>query len=77
MKVVKITALDKFTHGRMNMVSGDTEKLEESEAKDLEKAGLVRITHEPEAKMAEPAKNKMEDAPSNKSDKTVSSKSIK
>ncbi len=72
MKVSKIKAHDKFSHGRLNMNAGDTDKIESGEAEELRKAGLVEIVGDEEEdliggdKMAEPAKNKMEKPASNK-----------
>lgn len=77
MKVSKIKALDKFSHGRLHMVAGDTDKIESDEARELEKAGLVEIVGEDEgedllgegAKMEPITQNKMEKAPANKAGK--------
>jgi hypothetical protein len=73
MKVSKIKARDKFSHGKLNMNVGDTDKIEADEAEELRKAGLVDIVGEEEdllgghdEKMAEPVKNKMEKPVSNK-----------
>lgn len=41
MELLKITALDTFTHGRLNMRPGDSCNIEAGEARDLERIGLV------------------------------------
>jgi len=75
MATLEITALDTFTHGRLYMVRGDMETIEASEARDLEKAGLVSIGKPPKtATDSAPADSqddllggeKMDDAPKNK-----------
>lgn len=76
MAALEITALDTFTHGRLHMVRGDKETIEASEARDLEKAGLVSTTKAPKtATDSKPVDDdlddlvggeKMEDAPQNK-----------
>lgn len=80
MATLEITARDTFVHGRLHMARGDTDTIEATEARDLEKVGLVSITKATSAeddlddlvggKKAEVApKNKMAPAPSNKGKK--------
>lgn len=79
MKTLPITALQRFSHGRLNMDEGQTDKIEAGEARELEKAGLVAISDTEPAedddllgegeKMAPITSNKMIPAPRNKTTK--------
>ena len=62
MATLEITARDTFSHGRLHMVRGDKETIEASEARDLEKAGLVSIPKAPKtATDSKPADDDLED----------------
>ena len=77
MKVLKIKAKDRLSHGRLMMDQDQVETIEADEARELEKAGLVTIEGgEEEAddllgetKMAPITANKMEKPASNKQHK--------
>ncbi len=76
MEIVKVKALDAFSHGRLRMEREQTANINSYDAADLEKAKLVEIVgnpDEPEAvddlvggKMEPVTSNKMDKAPSNK-----------
>lgn len=62
MATLEITARDTFAHGRLHMVRGDKETIEASEARDLEKAGLVSTGKAPKtATDSQPADDDLED----------------
>ncbi len=44
--LVKVTALDSFAHNRWHPARGDTEMLDQHEAKELEAKGLVAVEHD-------------------------------
>ncbi|NHZ38337.1 hypothetical protein [Massilia rubra] len=54
MAVTKIKALDQFSHGRLSMAAGDTDMIELVEARELAKAGLVKIDDDTPALVPEP-----------------------
>ncbi len=76
MEIVKVKALDSFSHGRLRMEREQTANINSLDAEDLVKVGLVEIVgapDEPEAvddlvggKMEPVTQNKMDQAPSNK-----------
>lgn len=78
MAYVKVKALDTFSHGRLNAVGGKTYTMNQGDADDLKKAGLVEIEGEAAddelddlvGGKAEPVTtNKMEAKPANKAEK--------
>lgn len=79
MAYVKVKALDAFNHGRLNAVGGKTYTMNQGDADDLKKAGLVEIEGDAAeddvddlvggAKMEPITSNKMEAKPANKADK--------
>ena len=74
MQVAKIKALDKFSHGRLHMNAGDTDKIEADEARELEKAGLVEIVGEENVDDLLGESAKMEPITGNKMEKAVPNK---
>lgn len=75
MATLEITARDTFSHGRLRMERGDKATVEESEARDLAKAGLVTTEETaPQTGVTDSEGDlddlvggeKMEDAPKNK-----------
>jgi len=84
--LLKVTALDSFMHGRLEMVKGQTETIEAGEARELEKIGLVK-TAKVKTTDAEPVPEgvddlleddtKMDDAPKNKMDDAPANKNTK
>lgn len=52
---VDVVFLSDFCHGGLNAVQGKSQLLEKGVAEDLERAGLLRITMSPVAKIAGPA----------------------
>lgn len=75
MAKVKVKALDSFSHGRLNAVGGVSYTINQGDADDLKKAGLVEIEGEAAEEevddlvggKAEPVtSNKMEAKPANK-----------
>lgn len=75
MEIVKIKALDSFSHGRLRMVLDEMANIRRDDAEDLEKAGLITIEGGADSdavddlvngKMEPITQNKMDKAPSNK-----------
>lgn len=75
MQIVKVKALDAFSHGRLHMERGGTANINSYDADDLERARLVEIIGEADPdelddvlgqKMEPMSSNKMDNAPENK-----------
>ncbi len=78
MALLKIKALDSFSHGRLNVARGDEHAIEASEARDLEKAGLVSTSPAGDDDVDDLVGTKMAPLTSNKMDnEPVKNKAVK
>lgn len=77
MPKVKVKALDAFSHGRLNAHMGGIYTMNDVDAKDLEKLGLVALEGDADDDAADDtASGKMEQITSNKMAQKLANKSV-